>query len=64
MAGNQEEERRSVYFYAKENGKGMQIFVVADIWNCYNVSMKKVANCNLVMEMLKWIKGIGSYLNI
>ena len=25
----------------------MLIFIVADIWNCYNMSMKKATNLNL-----------------
>ena len=45
MAGNQEEER-SVHFQGRKISKGMLIFVVADIWNCYNMDMKK-ANWNL-----------------
>ena len=45
MLGNQEEER-SVHFQGRKISKGMLIFVVADIWNCYNMDMKK-ANCNL-----------------
>ena len=43
--GNQEEERKSVHF-CSINAKGMLIFIVADIWNCYNMDMKK-ANWNL-----------------
>ena len=47
MVGNQEEERKSVYFSRQKNVKGgVLIFVVADIWNCYNMDMKK-ANWNL-----------------
>lgn len=38
--GNQEEERKSVHF-CSINAKGMLIFIVADIWNCYNMDMKK-----------------------
>jgi hypothetical protein len=34
--GNQEEERKSVHF-CSINAKGMLIFIVADIWNCYNM---------------------------
>ena len=45
MLGNQEEER-SVHFKGRKISKGMLIFVVADIWNCYNMDMKK-ANWNL-----------------
>ena len=45
MLGNQEEER-SVHFQGRKLSKGMLIFVVADIWNCYNMDMKK-ANWNL-----------------
>ena len=45
MLGNQEEER-SVNFQGRKISKGMLIFVVADIWNCYNMDMKK-ANWNL-----------------
>ena len=40
MLGNQEEER-SVHFQGRKISKGMLIFVVADIWNCYNMDMKK-----------------------
>ena len=45
MLGDQEEER-SVHFQGRKISKGMLIFVVADIWNCYNMDMKK-ANWNL-----------------
>ena len=45
MLGNQEEER-SVHFQGRKISKGMLIFVVADIMNCYNMDMKK-ANWNL-----------------
>lgn len=45
MLGNQEEER-SVHFQGRKISKGMLIFVVADICNCYNMDMKK-ANWNL-----------------
>ena len=45
MLGNQEEER-SVHFQGRKISKGMLIFVGADIWNCYNMDMKK-ANWNL-----------------
>lgn len=45
MLGNQEEER-SVHFQGRKISKGMLIFVVADMWNCYNMDMKK-ANWNL-----------------
>lgn len=45
MLGNQEEER-SVHFQGRKISKGMLIFVVADIWNCYNMDMKKT-NWNL-----------------
>ena len=45
MLGNQKEER-SVHFQGRKISKGMLIFVVADIWNCYNMDMKK-ANWNL-----------------
>ena len=45
MLGNQEEER-SVHFQGRKISKGMLIFVVADIWNCYNMDMKK-KNWNL-----------------
>ena len=41
--GNQEEERKSVHF-CSINAKGMLIFIVADIWNCYNMDMKKATN--------------------
>lgn len=42
--GNQEEERKSVYFSRQKNvkGGGVLIFVVADIWNCYNMDMFKL----------------------
>ncbi|MEX2912603.1 hypothetical protein AB4E29_17200 [Clostridioides difficile] len=39
--GNQEEERRSLHFQGRKILKGMLIFVVADIWNCYNMNMTK-----------------------
>ena len=48
MWGNQEEERKSVHFCFIENAKGMLISIVADIWNCYNMDMKKVTNKNLI----------------
>ena len=39
----QEEERKSVYFSRQKNVKGgVLIFVVADIWNCYNMDMFKL----------------------
>ena len=45
VVGNQEEERKSVYFSRQKNVKGgVLIFVVADIWNCYNMDMKKAIN--------------------
>ena len=37
--GNQEEERKSVHF-CSINAKGMLIFIVADIWDCYNMDIK------------------------
>ncbi len=41
--GNQEEERKSVHFSRQKNVKGgVLIFVVADIWNCYNMDMFKL----------------------
>ena len=41
--GNQEEERKSVYFSRQKNVKGgVLIIVVADIWNCYNMDMFKL----------------------
>ncbi|EQE22529.1 hypothetical protein [Clostridioides difficile] len=44
MVGNQEEERKSVYVQCRKYLKGMLIFIVADIWNCYNMDMKKATN--------------------
>ena len=41
VLGNQEEERKSVHF-CSINAKGMLIFIVADIWNCYNMDMFKL----------------------
>ena len=35
-----------MHFQGRKISKGMLIFVVADIWNCYNMDMKK-ANWNL-----------------
>ena len=32
--------------------KGMLIFVVADIWNCYNMDTKKVTNSSLWRKTL------------
>ena len=46
--GNQEEERKSVHF-CSINAKGMLIFIVADIWNCYNMDMKKVTNLKVLI---------------
>ena len=40
--GNQEEERKSVYVQCRKYSKGMLIFIVADIWNCYNMDMFKL----------------------
>ncbi len=31
-------------FNAENMSKGMLIFIVADIWNCYNMDMKKRTN--------------------
>jgi hypothetical protein len=42
--GNQEEERKSMYFQCRKYLKDMLIFIVADIWNCYNMDMKKKIN--------------------
>ena len=36
MLGIQEEERKSMYFQCRKYSKDMLIFIVADIWNCYN----------------------------
>ena len=48
--GNQEEERKSVYFSRQKNVKGgVLIFVVADIWNCYNMDMKKATNLKVLI---------------
>ena len=47
MVGNQEEERKSVYVQCRKYLKGMLIFIVADIWNCYNMDMKKRTDLNL-----------------
>ncbi|MFN1805222.1 hypothetical protein ACK2GQ_00265 [Clostridioides difficile] len=44
VVGNQEEERKSVYVQCRKYLKGMLIFIVADIWNCYNMDMKKATN--------------------
>ncbi|MFQ4641524.1 hypothetical protein C4V06_00840 [Clostridioides difficile] len=41
MVGNQEEERKSVYFSRQKNVKG-GCADVADIWNCYNMDMFKL----------------------
>jgi len=38
--GNQEEERKNVYVQRRKYLKGMLIFIVADIWNCYNMDNK------------------------
>jgi len=46
VVGNQEEERKSVYVQRRKYSKGMLIFIVADIWNCYNMGMKKATNWN------------------
>lgn len=46
--GNQEEERKSVHF-CSINAKGMLIFIVADIWNCYNMDMKKATNLKVLI---------------
>ena len=42
----------------------MLVFIVADIWNCYNMGMKKVANLDLRKEkiMIKLKKNIVFYL--
>ena len=47
MVGNQEEERKNVYVQRRKYLKGMLIFIVADIWNCYNMDMKKRTDLNL-----------------
>ena len=31
------------------NAKGMLIFIVADIWNCYNMDMKKATNLKVLI---------------
>ena len=41
VVGNQEEERKSVYVQCRKYSKGMLIFIVADIWNCYNMVWRK-----------------------
>ena len=46
--GNQEKERKSVHF-CSINAKGMLIFIVADIWNCYNMDMKKATNLKVLI---------------
>ena len=46
--GNQEEERKSVHF-CSINAKDMLIFIVADIWNCYNMDMKKATNLKVLI---------------
>ena len=40
VIGNQEEERKNVYVQRRKYLKGMLIFIVADIWNCYNMDNK------------------------
>jgi len=42
------EERKSVHF-CSINAKGMLIFIVADIWNCYNMDMKKATNLKVLI---------------
>ena len=44
VVGNQEEERKKCVFFKTEKcqGGGVLIFVVADIWNCYNMDMFKL----------------------
>jgi len=46
VVGNQEEERKSVYVQCRKYLKGILIFIVVDIWNCYNMGMKKATNRN------------------
>jgi hypothetical protein len=38
------EERTNVHFQGKKILEGMLIFIVADIWNSYNMGMKKATN--------------------
>ena len=43
VVGNQEEERKKCVFFKTEKCQGgVLIFVVADIWNCYNMDMFKL----------------------
>jgi hypothetical protein len=49
VIGNQEEERKNVYVQRRKYLKGMLIFIVADIWNCYNMDMKKATNLKVLI---------------
>ena len=55
--GNQEEERKSVHF-CSINAKGMLIFIVADIWNCYNMGIKKATKFKVLIIFKKphWLE--------
>lgn len=69
MVGNQEEERRSVHFYAKKNSKDMLIFIVTDICNYYNMDMplicinylERVNKKSLLIEKHDFRKDINIY---
>ncbi len=41
-------KKKSVHF-CSINAKGMLIFIVADIWNCYNMDMKKATNLKVLI---------------
>ena len=41
-------KEKSVHF-CSINAKGMLIFIVADIWNCYNMDMKKATNLKVLI---------------
>ena len=38
-----------MYVQRRKYLKGMLIFIVADIWNCYNMDMKKATNLNFLL---------------
>ena len=42
--------KKKCAFFVRKMARGMLFFVVADIWNCYNVGMKKRANLEVKVE--------------
>ena len=45
--GSKRKKEEVCMFQDGKTVRGMLIFIVADIWNCYNMGMKKAINLNL-----------------